>query len=263
MIREPLIVAETQGFLVVYKPPLLHSAPLGDGDSLFRWCAERYPETLMPRGSLPREGGLLHRLDYGTWGLVLIARTQEALEALQGQQKKGNFIKEYGILTGNVPQALLPGFPMPGPGASPSAAPPFAIESGFRPYGPGRKAARPVIPKGESSPKRLRIALDQGKPYRTEVQERQNIGNVLYFRVRIARAFRHQIRCHLSWLGYPVLGDGLYGQAEGNGDQPLMLKAQGLSFPDPFSGETRRYQLPPILDNELGRTAGKSEFNHE
>jgi 23S rRNA pseudouridine1911/1915/1917 synthase len=251
-------VAKTQGFLVVYKPPLLHSAPLGDGDSLLGWCAERYPETLSPRGPLPREGGLLHRLDYGTWGLVLVARTQEALEALQGQQKKGNFVKEYGLLTGNTPRALLPGFPAPE--ANPSAAPPFAIESGFRPYGPGRKAARPVIPKGGSPKKRLRIALDQGRPYKTEVLERQDLGNLLYFRVRIARAFRHQIRCHLSWLGHPVLGDGLYGQPEGNGDQPLMLKAQGLSFPDPFSGENRQYQLPPIPEDALGQPGGNSEF---
>jgi 23S rRNA pseudouridine1911/1915/1917 synthase len=242
---------------VVYKPPLLYSAPLSGGDSLLGWCAERYPETLAPRGPLPREGGLLHRLDYGTWGLVLIARTQEALEALQRQQQQGNFVKEYGVLTESVPRALLPGFPLPGPAANLSETLPFAVESGFRPYGPGRKAVRPVIPKG-GSPKRLRIALDQGRPYKTEILERQNAGTVLYFRVRIGRAFRHQIRCHLSWLGHPVLGDGLYGPPVSNGEQPLMLKAQGLSFPDPLSGETRHYQLPPILEDELERAISRA-----
>jgi 23S rRNA pseudouridine1911/1915/1917 synthase len=246
-------VAETKGFLVVYKPPLLHSAPLNGGDSLLGWCAERYPETLAPRGPLPREGGLLHRLDYGTWGLVLLARTQEALEALQGQQKQGNFVKEYGVLTESAPQALLPGFPPPGPGAGPSASPPFAIESGFRPYGPGRKAVRPVIPQDGSPRKRLRIALDRGGPYKTEILDRQNAGDALYFRVRITRGFRHQIRCHLSWLGHPTLGDGLYGPPAGPGEQALMLKAQGLSFSDPYSGENRQYRLPPILEDDLGR----------
>jgi 23S rRNA pseudouridine1911/1915/1917 synthase len=250
VIREPWIVAETQGFLVVYKPPLLHSAPLGNGDSLLGWCAERYPETLTPRGLLPREGGLLHRLDYETWGLVLIARTQEALDALQRLQQQGSLVKEYGVLTEPEAQALLPGFPPPGP----SAAPPFAVESGFRPYGPGRKAVRPVVPNGGSPKRRLRIALDRGRPYRTEILERQNAGRSLYFRVRIARGFRHQIRCHLSWLGHPALGDGLYGQPGRAGEQPLMLKAQGLSFPDPFSGENRHYQLPPIPEDESGRT---------
>jgi 23S rRNA pseudouridine1911/1915/1917 synthase len=255
-------VAETAGFLVAYKPPLLHSAPLGagGGDSLLGWCAERYPELLTPRGLLPREGGLLHRLDYGTWGLVLIARTQQALEALQAQQQRGAFVKEYGVLTGSVPQDLLPGFPLPGPSEGSFAALPFAIESGFRPYGPGRKAVRPVAApiaapmaapaaaKNGSPKKRVPLALDQGGPYRTEVLERQNAGGSLYFRVRILRAFRHQIRCHLSWLGYPVLGDGLYGAPGDAGDRPLMLKAQALSFLDPGSGEPRHYQLSPILE---------------
>jgi 23S rRNA pseudouridine1911/1915/1917 synthase len=247
-------VAETTGFLVVYKPPLLHSAPLGSGGSLLGWCAERYPETLAPRGLLQREGGLLHRLDYGTWGLVLLARTQEALEALQEQQKQGNFVKEYGLLADPVPQALLPGFPPPGPAASPSAAPPFVVASGFRPYGPGRKAVRPVMPAEGSPKKRLRIALDQGEPYKTEILDRQNAGAALYFRVRIARAFRHQIRCHLSWLGHPVLGDGLYGPPADHGEQALMLKAQSLSFSDPYSGENRQYRLPSILEDQLNRT---------
>jgi 23S rRNA pseudouridine1911/1915/1917 synthase len=255
--KEPWIAAETEGFLVVYKPPLLHSAPLGagDGDSLLGWCAERYPEVLTPRGLLPREGGLLHRLDYGTWGLVLLARTQDALEALQRQQKQGTFIKEYGVLTDSAPRALLPGFPLPGPAAGPSATPPFAIESGFRPYGPGRKAVRPVAAKAGPPKKRRPLALDQGRPYRTEILERQNAADVFYFRVRIERAFRHQIRCHLSWLGYPVLGDGLYGPPgeTGQPERPLMLKAQGLFFLDPCSGESRQYQLPPILEDELGR----------
>jgi 23S rRNA pseudouridine1911/1915/1917 synthase len=245
--KEPWIVAETEGFLVAYKPPLLHSAPLKSGDSLLGWCARRYPETLALRGLLPREGGLLHRLDYATWGLVLLARTQEALETLQGQQRQGNLVKEYGLLADPAPQALLPGFPPPGT----SPPPPFAIESGFRPYGPGRKAVRPVVPGGGSPKKRSRVALDRDRPYRTEILERRPTGNALYFRVQIVRGFRHQIRCHLSWLGHPALGDGLYGPPGTEGEQPLMLKAQGLSFPDPCSGENRQYRLPPICEDEL------------
>jgi 23S rRNA pseudouridine1911/1915/1917 synthase len=241
--REPWIVAETESSLVVYKPPLMHSAPLRDGDSLLGWCAERYPETLIPQGLLPREGGLLHRLDYGTWGLVLLARTQEALEVLRHHQQQGRVVKEYGVLATSDPQPPLPGFP-PGPSTSPAEEPFFAVESAFRPYGPGRRAVRPV-PLDKAAPKRRSlVVLDQGGPYKTEILERQNAGNALYFRVRIVRAFRHQIRCHLSWLGHPVLGDGLYGRAEGDG--PLMLKAQSLCFPDPVSGESREYRLPPI-----------------
>jgi 23S rRNA-/tRNA-specific pseudouridylate synthase len=110
--------------------------------------------------------------------------------------------------------------------------------------------AAPVAAKTGPTKKCLSLALDQGGPYRTEILERQNAGASLYFRVRILRAFRHQIRCHLSWLGHPVLGDGLYGPPGDAGDQPLMLKAQALSFLDPGSGEARQYQLPPILEDD-------------
>jgi 23S rRNA pseudouridine1911/1915/1917 synthase len=244
--KEPRVVAETESFLVVYKPPLMHSAPLRGGDSLLSWCAQRYPETLLPRGRLSREGGLLHRLDYGAWGLVLLARTQEALDTLRHQQRLGRFIKEYGVLAEAHPRPPLPGFPPTPP--DPFKDTPFALESAFRPYGPGRRAVRPVLfdraaPRGRSSP-----ALDQGNFYRTEILERRETGNSLYFRARLARGFRHQIRCHLSWLGHPVLGDGLYGQAEGDG--PLMLKAQSFCFPDPITGANREYRLPPINSEE-------------
>jgi 23S rRNA pseudouridine1911/1915/1917 synthase len=242
--EEPWVVAETEGFLVVCKPPLMHSAPLRGGDSVLGWCAERYPDVLTPQGLLPREGGLLHRLDYETWGLVLIARTQEALAALQEQQRQGSFVKEYDVLAESAPQPLLPGFPPQGPSADPPTAFPCVIESGFRPYGPGNKAVRPVLSAGGPQKSR-RVALDQGRPYQTGLLERRGAGNALYFQARIRRGFRHQIRCHLSWLGHPVLGDGLYGG--GSAGQPLMLQARRLSFLDPFSGETRRYQLPSII----------------
>jgi 23S rRNA pseudouridine1911/1915/1917 synthase len=253
MTGEPRVVAETEGFLVVYKPPLLHSAPLRDGDSLLAWCAERYPEVLIPRGPLPREGGLLHRLDYGTRGLVLLARTQEALDALRRRQQEGGFVKEYGALADRDPRALLPGFPPRDSLPGPYATPPFAVESAFRSYGPGGKAVRPVLPEGGSAKP---FAFDQGRPYRTEILERRDTGSALYFHIRIARGFRHQIRCHLSWLGHPVLGDQLYGQAGGGGVGALMLKAQGLCFPDPLSGEKRRYRLPPILEDPGARDEG-------
>ncbi|GHV76883.1 RNA pseudouridine synthase [Spirochaetia bacterium] len=247
MKQAPWVVAETASFLVVHKPPLIHSAPLRDGDeSLLDWCGDRYPEVRIPRGRQRREGGLLHRLDYGTWGLVLIARTQPALESLLMQQEQGTLVKEYGALTMSAPRPPLPGFPpMELPGLP---DPPFTIESSFRPYGPGRRAVRPVSIEESAKKPRREFALDRGKAYKTDVLELNSTGEVHYFRLRIARGFRHQIRCHLSWLGYPILNDRLYGgQPEADGmDQALALKAQGLFFRDPLSGEERQYQLPPV-----------------
>ncbi|AEF85242.1 ribosomal large subunit pseudouridine synthase D [Treponema primitia ZAS-2] len=264
----PAVLAETRSFIVICKPPFMHSAPLKDspGNTLLDWCAGLYPEVRLPGkpGEVTWEGGLLHRLDFETHGLVLIARTAEALAALKEQQARGTFAKEYGALSAPFPPPPLPGFPE----RPEIPTPPFAVESAFRPYGPGRAAVRPIVSGGGITRQKPRPkpALDQGAPYRTEVLEMNEtsclVGEVgagkraLYFRLRITRGFRHQIRCHLAWLGYPILNDRLYGSLPAKGVETgvgqagpegyLALRAQGISFLDPLSGEPCSYTLPPL-----------------
>jgi 23S rRNA pseudouridine1911/1915/1917 synthase len=85
--KEPSILDETGDFAVVYKPPRMHSAPLkhSGGDTLLDWYVAQCP--------LVGKGGLLHRLDFETHGLVLVAKTQPSLDFLLTQQEQGNFIK--------------------------------------------------------------------------------------------------------------------------------------------------------------------------
>lgn len=100
----PRIVLEEERFLVAYKPPRLHTAPQeGGGDSLAAWIFERRPAALFeaPRpgstaqGRRPSEGGLFHRLDYQTSGLVLFALDPEALASLVASQESGLVEKAY------------------------------------------------------------------------------------------------------------------------------------------------------------------------
>jgi 23S rRNA pseudouridine1911/1915/1917 synthase len=230
---DPGVIAETASYVVAYKPPRMHSAPLDSGESetLLDWCCALYPELREPRGRLAREGGLVHRLDFETSGLVLIARTQEALESLEAQQKAGGFIKEYEALSAAATAPPLPGFPKesPIPGELPPA--PFTITSAFRPYGPGRKAVRPVLsPIGTIYET---LCLES----RPETNEQ---GTFRHFRLRLHRGFRHQIRCHLAWIGFPILNDRLYGGQE-TAEGTLALTARALSFKDPDSGQDVRY----------------------
>jgi 23S rRNA pseudouridine1911/1915/1917 synthase len=237
------VLEETAAYAVAYKPPLWHSAPLKgeeySGESSARillfWYADTYPGVLEIRGKNTHEGGILHRLDYETHGLVLFAKTQGAMDVLTRQQREGLFVKEYGALSGGN-RGELPGFP---PALSPGPAP-FTIESAFRPFGPGRREVRPVVPAGGGKVPQ-KIALDQGKPYTTEVLEMIRRGNRVYFRLRIRRGFRHQIRCHLSWLGYAVLNDTTYGGSSAGG--ALALRAEGVSFYDPESQRPRNYRI--------------------
>jgi 23S rRNA pseudouridine1911/1915/1917 synthase len=147
---EPGIIEASSGYLAVYKPPGMHCAPLQRGaETLIDWCAARFREVLDLGGRRAGAGGLLHRLDYETGGLVLVARDRRFFEALLLQQEEGLFVKEYGALSAG-PGAGLPGFP-PRPGGEGGF-----VESGFRPYGPGRKAVRPAFPPARE------LALDRG-----------------------------------------------------------------------------------------------------
>jgi 23S rRNA pseudouridine1911/1915/1917 synthase len=237
--QEPRLVAETDTYAVVYKPRSMHSAPLREGeeDTLLAWCEGIVPAVAAVRGRKEIERGLLHRLDRDTEGLVLFAKTQDAYEALNESQEKGLFLKEYAALCdGPIPPALR------------YRRLPFVVESGFRPFGPGRKAVKPVEVDGEGRPLAgtvKELALDRGEPYRTEVlalDAGETPSGVRTLAIaRLARGFRHQVRCHLAWIGLPLVGDELYGSG---GPEPLALRAVAVSFPDPADGRPVRYEIP-------------------
>ncbi|MDR2143558.1 MAG: RNA pseudouridine synthase [Treponema sp.] len=259
-MMKPAVAGETSSFIVVYKPPCMHSAPLrenkggsvdetqngetqGDGiqsdgtqndGTLLDFAAETWPEIRSVRGWKPVEGGLVHRLDYDTRGLLLIARTQAALDALRGQQEQNLIVKEYTAFSAGRGEAL-PGFPRPG-----LPSPDNLIESAFRPYGKGRKAVRPVLPR-------------PGLPlYQTEIVSyaesgpgNHGSGPGRVFRLRLSRGYRHQIRCHLAWMGRPIVNDALYGGVADNAvsEGCLALCAAAISFTDPETGRRVCYGL--------------------
>jgi len=232
----PDIIAAEKDYFIVYKPPLMHSAPQknNSGGTLLEWCADKYPEVMKIKGRDNGEGGLLHRLDYETHGLMLVARTEDGMESLLLQQKEGNIIKEYSALVMES-YTIPPGFPekdfvLP----MDHLYSPWIIKSAFRPYGEGRKAVRP-LPSGE-------------KIYATEIIEKSVYKDNIYsFRLKLSGGFRHQIRCHLAWAGFPVLNDRLYGGTPyGNG--MLMFRAYSISFVDPSANEKRNYSI----DFDLG-----------
>jgi len=244
----PFLVDQTPSYLVVYKPPRMHCAPLDrKGElTLLDWCAQNFPEVKVPRGRKAVEGGLLHRLDQDTEGLVLVARTQGALDFFLTQQERGFLVKEYHAgCTKTVPGAGLEGFPPPPENRNFRV--PFGIKSAFRPYGLGRRSVRPVLPGRKTSSKyKKETAWDGPGPYKTEVLElREEPGNRYTLRLRLLRGFRHQIRCHLSWIGFPILSDPLYGGLT-YGPGTLALRADFLGFTDPETGELREYRLPPV-----------------
>ncbi len=214
------IVFSDEDLLVAYKPPGLPTVPLksSSGDSLLSILALEYPEVLQCHGKNEWEGGILHRLDTPTRGLVIAARNQETYDYLYNEQRQGRIVKTYRAIVSER-EHCLEGFP-PFPFQSPEETS-VVIESRFRPFGPKGSSVRPVA-EGKR--------FQDGKIYQTKVVKEQDFALLC----TITNGFRHQIRTHLSWSGYPIVGDDRYG---GKANDRLELEAIALSFTHP---RTRR-----------------------
>ena len=232
----------------------MNCAPLRpeEGGTLLDWYAALFPPVMGLCGRKKSEGGLLHRLDFETNGLVLFAKNQKSLECLLAQQAEGNFVKEYSAVCRRA-EAPPPSFP-PLPFCPDIcfsrrdgiARKSFAIESFFRPFGPGRKQVRPIAGTALGKNMRSEIARDRGGFYRTEIIGASALDACRFrFAARLRRGFRHQVRCHLAWIGFPILNDPLYGEMRGPSAAGgfLALSADGLFFDDPKSGRRLEYRI--------------------
>jgi 23S rRNA pseudouridine1911/1915/1917 synthase len=229
---EPAVIAETSSYLVLYKPPRMHTAPLrtGENGTLLAWIALRFPEVLRINGRKDIEGGLIHRLDYETHGLVLCARTEAAFQTLALEQESGNIIKEYDACCHTDCKQNQPGF-SPLSGELNLIQNGTVIESAFRPFGIERNAVRPVL---NENTHRKTSAL-----YRTEIFSYTETDKKGYLKIRIKKGFRHQIRCHLAWVGLPIQNDSLYGNGGKGGF--LALRASAITFYE--NGQTQCFRI--------------------
>jgi 23S rRNA pseudouridine1911/1915/1917 synthase len=252
MDDKPYIIEESEDYAVVYKPCHMHSVRKIENDNnLFDWYKEKSKNFF----------DIMHRLDYETQGLVLFAKNEKTYNFFKDLQDNGDFIKEYSAVCLGADEQQGQGFP---PFQDLQLAKTdgrldetFVIESFFRPFGPGRKQVRPVIEDGK---KHKEVAADKGSFYKTYIIkinaiERHDTGTVkipfasnikdYIFNVQIKRGFRHQIRCHLAWIGYPIKGDPLYSQPLQN-YEPLALRSHALFFTDPSSGQKRECRIEPL-----------------
>jgi 23S rRNA pseudouridine1911/1915/1917 synthase len=216
------ITYEDSDILVVDKPAglLVHPSPGHADDTLVNAVLARCPDLPGIGGSL--RPGVVHRLDKGTSGLIVIAKNDAALSHLQRQLKQRTVLKRYLV--------LVRGHLSPEEGA---------IEA----------------PIGRHPHHRQRMAVvSGGREARTRYRVLQRLGDYDLLEVAPETGRTHQIRVHLSAIGYPVAGDAIYGvKVPFLGRQ--FLHACCLGFRLPSSGEyvEFRSELPPDLSQALSR----------
>jgi 23S rRNA pseudouridine1911/1915/1917 synthase len=174
------VVHLDERLIVVDKPGCMPSHALDPRQrgTVAGFLAGRFPETASLGDAL--SSGLAHRLDTGTSGLLLAARTVESYEALREAFRSGAVGKRYLALVAGVPQRAT--------------------------------IDRPLA--HDPRDRRRMIAALPGLrawPARSEVATLRAAGGRALVEVTLRTGVTHQARVHLALLGCPVLGDVLYG----------------------------------------------------
>ena len=214
------IIYEDDDLLVIDKPAGLavHPAPGHPGHTLVNAILSHFPRLADVSDSL--RPGVVHRLDKDTSGVMLVAKNRTAQQNLSDQFKAHSVGKAYLVL---VKGQLTP-------------------EQGVI-----------EAPMGRDPRNRKRMAVvTEGREARTEYRVIRYIGNYTLLEVMPETGRTHQIRVHLSAIGYPVVGDKVYGVKSPHLSRQF-VHASRLGFKLPSTGEYVEFtsELPPDLEQAL------------
>jgi len=236
------IIYEDDGIIVVNKISNLPTVPLKkdkDKITLLDIVGEYCSQVKNFSGYNFHEGGVLHRLDTPTSGLVLVAKNKESFDFLREKQKENLFVKQY-FVKAIYKQTLIDGF-KEYPYKDPKSENIVVIKSLFRHYGEGRTSVRPVM---EDYHKQI-VNKTSNTFYETKVNFKKEDEGINYFICTLTNGFRHQIRAHMAWSGYPLLGDTLYGAEKAT---EFGLNCFSISFINPA---TKLLQTVSLKEEKL------------
>lgn len=232
------IVYENDALLVVNKPAglVVHPGAGHARGTLVHALLAHCGPALSGIGGV-RRPGIVHRLDRGTSGLLVVAKSDQAHLALARQLKARSVERRY--------QALVLG-------AVPRAEGVVETAIGRHPRDRLRMAVRPPG-AGRAALTRYRVLERFGAPV-----------PLTLLAVELGTGRTHQIRVHLAHLGFPVVGDRVYRRRGGPGAAPelaarvaalggVALHAAVLGFTHPATGARLRFEapLPPAFADLL------------
>ena len=225
------VVYEDEYLLVINKPSglVVHPAPGNWRGTLVNGLVHRYPE--MREMTAWLRPGIVHRLDAGTSGLMVVAKTQKVTLLLQNMFRDRNVSKKY--------IALVHGCPERHEGTL----------SGPLDRDPGNFMKMCVI--------------EGGKPSLTGYRVLWSMNNISMIECRLFTGRMHQIRVHMSALGCPLVGDGVYGANDELAR--VYLHSWRLEFTHPVTGENMsfRQKVTPDFVKVIAGFRGGGKFPKE
>ncbi len=220
----PRIVFSDDELAVVDKPAglVVHPAPSHRGPTLVSEL-----EDLLGGGGDPERPGIVHRLDKGTSGLLVVARTDAAHAALQAQVRARDVDRIYLALAG------------------------------------GRLASRTGTidaPIGRAGRRRQRMAVAgaASREARTHFSVLELLAADTYLEARLETGRTHQIRAHFAAIGHPLTGDETYGGSARYGLERQFLHAHRLAFDHPVDGRRLEFDSPLPADLERALRAARA-----
>lgn len=240
------VLFQDEDILVIDKPPNLTTT---EGETV---KGETVAGILQRDFGITLErGGVVHRLDKDTSGVLVVAKTAKALENLQTQFKNRAVKKEYLTLVhgwveekGKVEAAIF---------RNPVKREKFAVISGEQ----GKKAVTEYEPLQKLTIPDLRLPIIFADLNKLQLRKlhKTNYGRFTLLKVKPLTGRTHQIRVHLKYAGFPVAGDSKYaGRKMARLDRRFIgrqfLHAQSLEFNHPKTGERMRFESPLPLDLE-------------
>ncbi|RZL35280.1 MAG: RluA family pseudouridine synthase [Rubrivivax sp.] len=216
------VVYEDEHLAIVNKPVglVVHPAPGNWSGTLMNGLLARHPAA----ATLPR-GGIVHRLDKDTSGLMIVGKTLEGVTALSRQIAAREVHREYLALAwGRVEEAYVVEQAL-------RRDPVSRVKMAIAPANLGKPARTDVFPLGVGE-------VDMG------VQRRP----VSAVHCVLHSGRTHQIRVHLMHSGHPLVADVLYGGVPALGLARQALHAARLSFTHPITGEALALSAPLPAD---------------
>lgn len=209
------VLFEDNDILVVNKPRgmVVHPAAGNYSGTLVNSLLYNFNGSLSMINGETRPG-IVHRIDKDTSGLLVIAKNDKAHISISDQMKNRSTLKEYlGIAVGSIKEESA-------------------------------KIEAPIA-RHHIKRKSMAVNVNRGKDAVTYFEVLERFKGYTYIKLRIETGRTHQIRVHMAHIGFPLLGDSLYGPRKQKLDiQGQCLHASTLGFAHPTTNKFMKFEAP-------------------